>query len=561
MKNLFTNLIFIFLLICISSNAQQPGIVWQSFYDGQINDVDYFKNMVIDPVGNIFVLCGTKGDVSGYDVDITTYKINNAGQVEWNDVFTGPGNHSLDAPIDIVYDQNGAVISVGTTRDSGVVVIKYNLSGTRQWVYYDPDENEVIYSITIDNLGNIYLAGQDRIPSSSNFDATLIKIDANGSQVYHKQFVYGGTSSGWVAKFVSIRADLNGDLVAIGDCRRTSSNYYSAVIAKITTGGSELWSYVHSTDSLYMGSFYNADIAFDQGNNIYAVTAAGQGIQGGYSDVVILKMDNPTGSIIWNTKYDGGNNGPDNIRSVHSDNYGNIFISTYSRYSGSNYSHVLSKLDASNGMVIWSNEIRNFGQTGNSKFTYNDCYFDTNGDFLVSSPDLSISTIKRYNTDADTIWTKYIPGAFVGTAGNYTWMDIWQTTVLKGPDGKIYLGCSGNQTIQSDPTDVMVACLSENPSAVGEEDKIIPDKFVLGQNYPNPFNPNTIIGYQLSVSSKVILKVYDILGNEITTLVNEEKPAGHYEVEFNSSILSSGIYFYQLNAGDFVQTKKLILLK
>jgi hypothetical protein len=88
-----------------------------------------------------------------------------------------------------------------------------------------------------------------------------------------------------------------------------------------------------------------------------------------------------------------------------------------------------------------------------------------------------------------------------------------------------------------------------------------PNDFSLSQNYPNPFNPNTVISYQLPVNGNVTLKVYDILGNEIATLVNEEKPAGEYEVEFNGSNLPSGIYFYQLKAEQYSETKKMILLK
>ncbi|MBK9097155.1 MAG: T9SS type A sorting domain-containing protein [bacterium] len=85
--------------------------------------------------------------------------------------------------------------------------------------------------------------------------------------------------------------------------------------------------------------------------------------------------------------------------------------------------------------------------------------------------------------------------------------------------------------------------------------------FSLSQNFPNPFNPSTVIGYQLPVSSNVTIKVYDPLGREVTTLVNEEKSAGSYEVSFNASHLSSGLYFYRLQVGSFVETKKMILLR
>jgi hypothetical protein len=94
----------------------------------------------------------------------------------------------------------------------------------------------------------------------------------------------------------------------------------------------------------------------------------------------------------------------------------------------------------------------------------------------------------------------------------------------------------------------------------------IPTEFALMQNYPNPFNPSTSIKYAISSRQFVQLKVYDVLGNEIATLVNEEKPAGVFEVQFNVTqdsrpAMSSGVYFYKLTAGDFVSTKKMILIK
>jgi len=93
-----------------------------------------------------------------------------------------------------------------------------------------------------------------------------------------------------------------------------------------------------------------------------------------------------------------------------------------------------------------------------------------------------------------------------------------------------------------------------------------PEEFVLYQNYPNPFNPVTKIGFRISDFGFVSLKVYDLLGNEMVTLVNEEKQAGRYEVEFNVAQVSrpeiaSGIYFYKLEAGSFTVTKKMLLLK
>ena len=88
-----------------------------------------------------------------------------------------------------------------------------------------------------------------------------------------------------------------------------------------------------------------------------------------------------------------------------------------------------------------------------------------------------------------------------------------------------------------------------------EDENQLPTVFSLEQNYPNPFNPTTTIKYQIPELSFVTLKVYDVLGNEIATLVNEEKTAGNYEVDFDATILTSGIYFYRLQSASFIETK------
>jgi len=96
---------------------------------------------------------------------------------------------------------------------------------------------------------------------------------------------------------------------------------------------------------------------------------------------------------------------------------------------------------------------------------------------------------------------------------------------------------------------------------VGNIESEIPNDYVLSQNYPNPFNPTTNIKYQIAEHGFVSLKVYDVLGSEVATLVNGEKLVGSYEVEFDASNFTSGIYFYQLQAGSFIETKKMVLMK
>ena len=123
--------------------------------------------------------------------------------------------------------------------------------------------------------------------------------------------------------------------------------------------------------------------------------------------------------------------------------------------------------------------------------------------------------------------------------------------VYKFPSGKIIASDSSNGlfVLRIDmPTDI-----SNNISN--------PVKYSLEQNFPNPFNPVTQLEFGISDLGFVTLKVFDILGKEVKTLVNEIKPAGRYKVEFNGSILPSGIYFYQMEIGNFVSTKKMLMIK
>jgi len=170
----------------------------------------------------------------------------------------------------------------------------------------------------------------------------------------------------------------------------------------------------------------------------------------------------------------------------------------------------------------------------------------------------------RVATQSTSAKISIIIGARSITGGNLAiestggWQ-VWKSIVIEG------VQLTAGKTI------MRVTCGMEYPninyiefkesatSGVEEDDK--PEEFKLNQNYPNPFNPVTEIKYTIAEMSKVTLKVYDMLGREVETLVNEEKAAEEYTVEFNGKELSSGIYIYRLTAGEFIQTKQMILLK
>ncbi|MDR3625956.1 MAG: T9SS type A sorting domain-containing protein, partial [Ignavibacteriaceae bacterium] len=100
----------------------------------------------------------------------------------------------------------------------------------------------------------------------------------------------------------------------------------------------------------------------------------------------------------------------------------------------------------------------------------------------------------------------------------------------------------------------------ENPSGTVSSN-LKPALFKLEQNYPNPFNPVTVINYSIPKAGLVTIKVYDVLGREVKTLVNENKPAGNYNIEFNAGKFASGVYFYRMHSGNYLETKKFILMK
>ncbi len=108
--------------------------------------------------------------------------------------------------------------------------------------------------------------------------------------------------------------------------------------------------------------------------------------------------------------------------------------------------------------------------------------------------------------------------------------------------------------------DSLVTITVEDPTSI-DSDNDIPKEYALDQNYPNPFNPSSMIRYSIPKSGHVKLQVYDVLGKEVATLVNEVKAVGHYNVVFNADHLASGVYYYRIKSNNFENTKKLILLR
>ncbi|PJA97493.1 MAG: hypothetical protein CO129_01000 [Ignavibacteriales bacterium CG_4_9_14_3_um_filter_34_10] len=159
---------------------------------------------------------------------------------------------------------------------------------------------------------------------------------------------------------------------------------------------------------------------------------------------------------------------------------------------------------------------------------------------------------------------KYVPGTYtiVGNDGNH-----FNKSINLQPNNAVSSSVAEALYYASDHLPVYAEFEFQGAVDVDEKNISVAD-FSLGQNYPNPFNPSTTINFSIpssteyySVLQNISLKVYDILGNEVVTLVDESKPAGNYSVKFDGSSLVSGIYFYKLKTASFVLTKKMLLLK
>ena len=150
---------------------------------------------------------------------------------------------------------------------------------------------------------------------------------------------------------------------------------------------------------------------------------------------------------------------------------------------------------------------------------------------------------------------------YLTSVWNYIWQNsAWTPMDFRGRGGFNVLDSAGNYYYLGRGYNFTLS-YKMIVTGVESESENVPGTYTLFQNYPNPFNPCTKINWQMAARNQVTLKVYDVLGNEIATIVNEEKEAGYHSINFNASELPSGVYFYQLKAGSFIETKKMLLLR
>ena len=281
---------------------------------------------------------------------------------------------------------------------------------------------------------------------------------------------------------------------------------YIGTILKTTNSGTNWISQVSGTSSdLY-------SVQFTDNSTGWTVGSSG----------TILITSN--GGSNWISQFSGSSN---ELNSVY-------FADIYTGYAVGDHGTILKTTNGGNNWIT---------QSGGTNNTFKSVYFTSNLiGWTVGYDEFLSGGVILKTTNGGTYWSSLISGTFNHLLSvhfkdnNIGWTVGANGTILKTTNGGVSVGVQNVST--------------EMPSG-----------YSLNQNYPNPFNPETVISYELPVSETVILKVFDILGKEIKTLVNEKQNSGVHQVSFNASGLPSGVYFYQLKTQGFTDTKRMVLIK
>ena len=546
MKNLINFLkLFVILFIFPGSLIAQVTQEWVKLYTGQTNTGAGGISMVIDGSGNVYVT-GTV-IISSTNWDFMTIKYNTSGVQQWVATYNGPGNGS-DMGQAIAVDSSGNVYVSGPSTGSGTsfdyCTIKYNSSGAQQWVsrYNGPgndSDNVRNDCIAVDGNGNVYITGTS-VGNGTGFDICTIKYNSSGIQ----QWVIRYDGPGYYEDGGrAIALDASGNIYVTGDYDELYSDNYCTF--KFNPAGVQQWMAIYNgPDNL---SDWATDIAVDGSGNVYVTGQSfGYVTQGDYCTI---KYNN-SGVQQWVARYDWLNYGEDQANSIAVDAVGNVYVTGHGgnlQSLGRDYCTIIYN---SSGVQQWT--ARHNGP-GDDDDEANSIVVDAAGNVYVTGESEGIGTkldycTIKYNSSGVQQWLIRYTGP-----GNDN--DNPNNVAIDG-SGNVYVagvcfGTTANSATIKYSQQIGVQNISSE----------IPSSFSLSQNYPNPFNPSTKIKFDLPESEFITMKIFDALGREVATLVNEQLIPGTYEAEFNGANYPSDVYFYRLTAGDFSETKKMLMIK
>ena len=444
----------------------------------------------------------------------------------------GDVGYSVQQTIDGGYIITGYTESVDSTCPYRAVwLLKTDASGDTIWTRtFGGTHQDAGYSVQQILDGGYIVVGRKYIYSTNAYHVYLIKTDASGETLWTKTFGSSGKAIGY-----SVQQTSDSGYIITGTTIITSSSYYDVYLIKTNSSGDALWTKILDRSIGDVG--YSVQQTTDGGYIISGVTYSN-----GYEDIWLIKTD-AIGDTLWTRKF-GESNASDRGRSVRQTSDGGYIIA--GSINLSNIPEVFLVKTNAIGQTIWT---KSFGG-GIVRCEGYSVQQTSDGGYIVVGKKRSTGAVDLWllKTDGsgDTLWTKTLGGFGAGWG--------WGHSVnLTTDGGYIITGVSSD--------DVWLIKTASGVTTVKQNTDLTSLDFFFVQNYPNPFNPTTTIKYQIPELSFVTIKVYDVLGNEVATLLNEENPSGTYEIEFDGTELPSGVYFYQLKAGNFVETKKMLLLK
>ena len=550
MKN-YTITYCLLLIFIITSDAQVTQ-QWVKIYDGPTTGVDIARSIAVDRFGNVIV--SGESHNGSLSFDYATIKYNLTGTQQWVSRYNS-GDNGPDYSRSMGIDYAGNVYVTGDiyllSTQADYATIKYNQSGSQQWLrtYNSVDSSaDRAYSIAVDSSGISFITGSSYGSSHGN-DIVTIKYSSGGSQLWVQRF--NGPSNNSDAG-VQVVIDKSLNAYVAGNVYNPAGSLMDYAVIKYNTSGVQQW--VQMYNGAGNGNDEAASIALDDSGNVYITGYTTS--SGSNHDFLTIKY-NPAGIFQWARTYNGPPNGLDEATCIKADHFGNIFVGGSSTGSGNLDFEVIKYNSA--GVQQW---VRRY----NSGYTdeLNAIALDKFGNVYVTGNSGSASSstdavVIRYDSDSTLKWLQ----RYNGTSNYFD----WGLAIAVDTSFNVYVA---GQTWVTAQNDNFLTIKYSQPVGIKPISSEIPEEFSLSQNFPNPFNPITKLRFALPPSPSGDLKagglvvrlfIYNILGREVAALVSEQLNPGTYEVDWDGTNYSSGIYYYKLTAGDIVQTKKMVLLK
>lgn len=453
------------------------------------------------------------------------------------------GGTGIDVGNEIIQTSDGGFVIAGYTTSFGAIqrdsyIIKLDSSGSTIWANrYGGNDYEIATSVKeTQDEGYIFSVFYS---TASNISLQLIKVNSAGDTLW-KKFV--GTADDEAASNLQTTNDGGFLVTGYTDAAALTNGKRDVWLVKLDSLGNKIW------ERTYGGSEDDGGyklLKLSDGNLIIAGYSQSFS-SGGDRDGWIVKTDS-SGIFLWSTSFGSGSY--DEFAAAAEDEDGNLYFTGTTESSGDRNLWIV-KTDSAGNHILTKTYGGSQWEWGHDIKRTNDGKFIVTGYSQSNSSGLKQLWILKIDEQADTLWTKLIRS----TNGSEGY------SVIQTPDNGFAV--TGVAASSGTGPDVWVIRLKPEGTS-GIEDEIIelPTVFSLKQNYPNPFNPTTKIIWQSPVGSHQILKIYDVLGNEVAILFDEYREAGRNEITFDASGLSSGMYLYKLQAGSFTETKKMIIIK